>query len=116
MPTLTIRDNAVWIKHIEADETTINLLSQWPAGSRIHMEVDGVKGEWEKMADGLDGRPTNGIKPVGAMRSHWQNMQDRRGEIVTFQILERKDTYLPAVQAMLTEWESAEDESAFRDL
>ena len=116
MATVTVRDDSVWIKHIEADPDTNALLSQAPAGTRILMEVEGIKGEWEKMADGSDGRPTHGFKPIGAMKSHWKTMQSRRGERVQIRILERKDTYLSAIQSVLTEWESDDDERAFRDL
>jgi len=116
MSTLTVRDNSIWIKHIETDPATVAFLGALPGGARLLMEVDGVRGEWEKMADGKDGRPTNGLKPVGTMKDSWTALQSRRGDRLNFKIIERKDTYLSAVQAMFTEWDSDEDESAFHAL
>jgi len=37
------------------------------------------------MADGKDGRPTPGIKPIGLTKNHWHALQDQRGDIVTIQ-------------------------------
>lgn len=84
-----IRDHALWIRHIEGDPQTKAWLEQAPAGALLHLEVDGVPGDWRKMADGSDGRPTPGLKPVTEPgRSHWHALQDRRGEAVSLMVSE----------------------------
>ena len=91
------------------------MLGSMPEDTRVIFEIDGTQGEFAKMADGKDGRPTPGYKPIGAMKEVWSKLQ-RRGDRVSFKIIERKSTYLTAVQAMMTEWDSESDERAFRDL
>ena len=114
--SVKIADNSLWIKHIDIDKDASVLLGYMPEDTRVIFEIDGTQGEFAKMADGKDGRPTPGYKPVGAMKEFWSTLQRRRGERVPFKIIERKSSYLTAVQAMMTEWDSASDERAFRDL
>jgi|GEM_PF-1326110 hypothetical protein len=114
--SVKIADNSLWIKHIDIDKDASVLLGYMPEDTRVIFEIDGTQGEFAKMADGKDGRPTPGYKPIGAMKEFWSTLQRRRGERVPFKIIERKSSYLTAVQAMMTEWDSASDEQAFRDL
>ena len=114
--SVKIADNSLWIKHIDIDKDILDMLRDNPADTRVIFEIDGTQGEFAKMADGKDGRPTPGYKPIGAMKEFWSTLQRRRGERVPFKIIERKSSYLTAVQAMMTEWDSASDERAFRDL
>ena len=114
--SVKIADNSLWIKHIDIDKDASVLLGYMPEDTRVIFEIDGTQGEFAKMADGKDGRPTPGYKPIGAMKEFWSTLQRRRGERVPFKIIERKSSYLTAVQAMMTEWASASDERAFRDL
>ena len=114
--TVEIRDDSLWIKHVNIDEDALALLGYMPENTRVIFEIDGTQGEFAKMADGKDRRPTPGYKPVGATRKFWSELQRRRGEFVSFKIIERKSSYLTAVQAMMTEWDSESDERAFRDL
>lgn len=114
--TVKIADNSLWIKHIDIDKDILDMLRDNPADTRVIFEIDGTQGEFAKMADGKDRRPTPGYKPVGAMKEFWSTLQRRRGERVPFKIIERKSSYLTAVQAMMTEWDSESDERAFRDL
>ena len=78
-----IRDHALWLKHIHGDNFLKNKLLELEQGQITHLIVDGVKGVWVKMADGKDGRPTPGIKGIGAAKVHWHSLQERRGEIVS---------------------------------
>jgi hypothetical protein len=87
-----------------------------PAGEMIDLEVDGIVGPWEKAKTGKDGRPTAAIKPVGPMREIWKRFQARRGEIVAVRETRTADSYLKALSGTLSEWNSPEDEEAFRDL
>jgi hypothetical protein len=116
MSTFLNNDDAIWLNHINADANTIAMLKQIPAGTRLKIEVEGVRGDWERMADGRDGRPTLGLKPVGKTFEFWKTMKPRRGEQLEFKILDPRDGYLEAVQKLLSEWDSEEDEIAFRDL
>jgi hypothetical protein len=47
--------------------------------------IDGFRGKWVKMADGKDGRPTPGMKPVGEAKDHWHGFQTSRGKIVSIE-------------------------------
>ena len=69
------------------------------------------------MKTGADGRPTLGIKPVGAMASVWARLQKRRGEKVRINSPEDEDDpFLRIADATFEEWYSAEDEEAFGEL
>ena len=116
MGTFLNNDDAIWLRHVNADPDTVALLRQLKAGARLKIEIEGVRGDWVRMADGKDGRPTLGLKPVGETLDFWKSMKKRRGERIDFRIVDPRDTYLSAIQATLSEWESAEDEKAFRDL
>jgi hypothetical protein len=89
MASTTVSDFVIWAKHIHDDpELVQRVLSMW-AGETIHLEVDGVRGVWRKMDDGADGRPTSGIRPVGAAQEVWRYLyRRRRGEVVTILPLE----------------------------
>ena len=79
-----VRDHVLWVKHIDGAERTLAWLSAIPAGEIVGLVVDGVSGEWRKMNDGKDGRPTPGFMPIGdASKAHWHGLQDRRGNWVS---------------------------------
>jgi hypothetical protein len=115
MSTLTIKDNAIWIKHLP--EPLQERARQMQAGETVRLEIDGVVGVWQRMDDGQDGRPTFGLKPIDAMREVWLKWQARRGETVVIKpVGEDAVDYLKAVSETLSEWSSAEDELAYGDL
>lgn len=116
MTVVCIKDNAIWIKHIEAGPQICEMINQMKPGELVDLEVDGIVGKWERMRDGEDGRPTYGIKPVAEMREIWKKMQSRRGEIVKMREVVTADTYLASLAPSLSEWDSPEDEEAYRDL
>lgn len=116
MATLLNNDDAIWLKHVKADANAMALLRQVPAGTPLILQIEGVTGDWVRMADGKDGRPTLGLKPVGKTVAFWNSMKSRRGEYLDFKIVDSKDPYLSDVQKTLSEWESEEDEEAFNDL
>ena len=109
-------DDVIWLKNVDADQNTLALLRQLPEKTRLQLEIEGIRSDWERMADGKDGRPTLGLKPVGKTLQFWKSMRDRRGDFLNFKIVDPRDSYLAAVQATLSEWESKEDEAAFDDL
>lgn len=116
MASLLNNDDAIWFRHVRADPDALNVLHQLPAGTSIQLEIEGVRGQWQRMAMGKDGRPTLGLKPVGRTQAFWKQMKARRGEYLEFKIIMGADTYLTDVQKTLCEWESDDDEAAFHDL
>jgi hypothetical protein len=111
-----IRDDTLWAKHIEGDSALRDRIMKLPPGTVIDLEIDGIVGHWEKAKAGKDGRPTAAIKPIGPMREIWKRFQARRGEIVAIRETRTADSYLKALGGTLSEWDSPEDDEAFRDL
>jgi hypothetical protein len=89
MGLVEIRDHALWIKHIHKNDGLKEELMNLPAGDLIELKVDGFQGMWKKMDDGRDGRPTAGIKGLGKARDHWHKLQERRGDLVSIEIVAR---------------------------
>ncbi len=116
MASFLNNDDAIWLKHVKADANALAILRQVPAGTSLKLQIEGVTGDWVRMADGKDGRPTLGLKPVGKTLAFWNSMKLRRGEYLDFKVVDPGDTYLSDVQKTLSEWESEEDEEAFNDL
>ena len=116
MATVLNNDDAIWLKHVKADTNALAMLRQVPAVTALKLEVEGVLGDWVRMADGKDGRPTFGLKPVGKTLAFWKSMKARRGEYFEFKIVDSRNSYLSDLQKTLNEWESDEDEAAFNDL
>jgi hypothetical protein len=89
MASTTVSDYVIWAKHVHDDpELVQRVLAMW-AGETIQLEVDGVRGTWRKMDDGADGRPTPGIRPVGAAQEVWRYLyKRRRGEVVSLKVIE----------------------------
>jgi hypothetical protein len=116
MATVTIRDNSIWLKHI-SDELLKRDLERLSPNEAIELAVDNVEGIWRRMQDGKDGRSTFGIKPDGAMSEVWKRWCiERRGETITIRRAATADAYLSESTKLFEEWNSAEDEEAFRDL
>ena len=85
-------------------------------GEVLDLEVDGIVGRWERMRTGKDGRPTLGIKPIAEMREVWARLRLQGKKIVSLREVVMADSYLAALADTLDEWNSPEDEEAFRDL
>jgi hypothetical protein len=83
MSMVEVRDHALWIKHLHGNETLRRKLEAMEAGTLISLEIDGFRGTWKKMDNGTDGRPTHGIKPLGAARKQWSALQEHRGALVS---------------------------------
>lgn len=116
MGKVKIADNSIWLRHIEQDVPLRERLSALKPGEFIDLEVAGIVGRWERMKDGKDGRPTDGIKPIESMKDVWIKMQRERGRTVEVRQVVTADSYLAALSDTLDEWNSPEDEEAFRDL
>lgn len=117
MPSVEIRDNNLWAKHIQGGALLRDRILSLKPGEVIELEVAGVVGAWEKTRVGKDGRAQEAVKPIGNMKKIWDRFQSRRGEIVEIREIRTADSYLAAVSDLLAdEWNSPEDEEAFRDL
>lgn len=116
MAKVKISDESIWTKHIEGDSKLKERVLGLKAGELLDLEVDGVVGRWERMKDGKDGRPTFGIKPVDAMRQVWAHMRKQTGRIIEVREVLVADSYLAALSSTMDEWNSPEDEIAYRDL
>jgi len=116
MGYLEIRDDSIWVRHIDGDKSLRDRLAALRPDDTIELDVGGIVGSWQKMKTGKDGRPTSGLKPVGPMREVWKRMQARRGEIVPIRVVATVQTYLAALTPLMNEWESPEDDEAYRDL
>jgi len=89
MATTTVSDYVIWAKHIHDDPELVERVRSMWAGQTIRLEVDGVRGTWRKMDDGADGRPTPGLRPVGAAQEVWRYLfKHRRGEVVVLKVIE----------------------------
>ncbi len=120
MTALTIRDDALWTRHI-SDPGIRGRVDQLAAGARLRLVVDGRSILFCKMADGKDGRPTPGLKadPDDAeSRTAWASLQARRGQTVSVELDERTtvDPYLAYLDELFWEWNTPGDAEAFDDL
>lgn len=117
MGKLEIRDDSIWIKHIQGDERLRSRISALSAGDVLDLEIDGIVGRWERMRNGADGRPTLGIKPIETMRQVWaRHWKANVGSMVSIREVVTADSYLAALTPLMSEWDSAEDEAAYGGL
>lgn len=114
---MEIRDDVIWAKHLKASPELYDAVVNLEENEIIRLSVDGIIGRWARMRTGKDGRPTLGLKPVGAMAQVWKRMQERRGEKVPLDWPEGPpDPWLQMADASFVEWRSAEDEEAYGEL
>ena len=112
-----IRDDVIWAKHLKSNSALYNAVVDLGENEKIRLSVDGIIGSWAKMRTGSDGRPTQGLKPVGAMATVWKRLQARRGQKIVIRWPdEEDDALLRLADATFEEWYSAEDEEAFGEL
>lgn len=116
MGKVRISDDAIWVKHIEGDAGLESRLKALAANDIIDLEIDGIVGRWQRMKDGKDGRPTFGIKPIEAMRDVWARLRQQTGRVVDIREVLTADSYLASLTGLMSEWDSPQDEAAYRDL
>lgn len=66
-----VTDWSLWIKHISGDRALSQQLADLHEGQTVTLLIGGHEGVWVKKANGKDGRPTQGLKPLGAMKDIW---------------------------------------------
>lgn len=87
MAKTPVSDVVIWAKHIHGDSEMLARLNALRGGETIELLIDGVPGVWRKMSDGKDGRPTSGLRPIGAAQTFWKDLYAaRRGEVVELQL------------------------------
>jgi hypothetical protein len=107
----------IWAKHLKAEPALYKAVVELGPEETIRLSVNGIIGTWSRMKTGKDGRPTLGIKPIGAMATVWARLQQRRGEKVTITWPDNEDDpFLRLADETFEEWYTAEDEEAFGDL
>jgi hypothetical protein len=119
MGRMVIRDHAIWAKHIEGDSLIIERLMRLPQNEPIVLQIDGKPVRFLKMRDGVDGRPTPGIRPDETFRDYWNDLyQKRRGETVLVSLDDTPpaDPYLASISALMSEWDSPQDNEAYNGL
>lgn len=83
-----VRDHVIWVSHIRGDEALKAWLLTVPAGALVELELDGWRASWAKMADGKDGRPTPGFKPIGGAEARWKELQSESGRWMSIRLCE----------------------------
>jgi hypothetical protein len=116
MGTTRINDDTIWVRNIEGDPNLRDRIMSMKPGETIDLEVDGIVGKWERMRTGSDGRPTLGIKPIAEMRSVWARLRGQGPKVVPIREVMTADSYLAALSGLMSEWDSPEDDEAYRDL
>lgn len=111
-----VEDVAIWFKHIQ-DRRLRERLDALSENDMIFLEVGGVVGRWRRMRQGKNPRPTDAIKPDGSMKDIWQQwFKTRKGEPIEIREVTLADDYLREGSLLFPEWNTPEDEEAFRDL
>ena len=114
--TTKIKDHAIWFKDI-SEPSLLKRMEAMQPEEHIVLETDHVVGRWMRMKDGVDGRPTFGIRPAGEMKQIWNEwFKSRKGEFIELRETQLADDYLAAASEMFSEWNTPEDEEAFNDL
>lgn len=114
MAQVTVAGVVLWAKHIHGDGLA-ERVTALPGGHVVRLTVDGVAGDWRKMDDGCDGRPTPGLRPLGDIKAVWRDLyMRRRGATVALEAAEHatpllypalaptQDARMAALQRMLS--------------
>ncbi|MBL0947256.1 hypothetical protein [Brevundimonas sp.] len=88
MAHTTVSDFVIWTKHIHGDPAIERAILALEEGEAIRLRVAGAAGAWTRMKDGKDGRPTPGIRPIGAAKDFWRELySSRRGDVVDIEVI-----------------------------
>lgn len=112
-----VEDHFIWFKHVH-DDQLLERLTNLRDEEAINLEAGGRVGRWKRMKTGKDGRRTDAIRPEGEMKEIWNNwFRTDKGKAVEVREVVIADDYLAAGSRLFaSEWNSPEDEEAFRDL
>jgi len=111
-----IEDVAIWFKHVREPRLR-ERLAGLKDDEAIFLETNGVVGRWRRMRQGKNPKPTEAIKPDGRMTEIWGEwFRNSKGMPVQVREVTLADDYLAEGSILFSEWDSPEDEEAFRDL
>lgn len=107
----------IWFKHVD-DPRLLERLQTLHDKETISLDAGGVVGRRKRMKTGKDGRRTDAIRPEGEMKRVWNGwFKAHKGEMIEVREIMLADDYLAAGSKLFaSEWNSEEDEEAFRDL
>jgi len=81
MGVVEVHDGVLWARHIAGDRELCRRIEAMKPEEEIELEIDGRRGWWCKMADGKDGRVTQGLRAASlSTRKWWQDhFKHRKG-------------------------------------
>lgn len=88
MPDVERKDSVLWFKHLPVGPLRTRLEALSP-GEQVTLLLDGQPSQWQRMATGRDGRPTNGAKPLGPAKERWNGTP--RGSWVAVELPDLRD-------------------------
>lgn len=116
MATVSVDDVAIWFKHVDEPRLRERLASL-SEDEAIFLDADGVVGRWRRMRQGNNPSPTQAIKPDGKMKDIWGEwFRTTKGRTIEIREVTLADDFLAEGSALFSEWNSPEDDEAFRDL
>lgn len=82
---IEVQDVVLWPVNVKSAPKLRERLLALKSEAIVSLKIDGTNTVWERMRDGKDGRPVNGLKPCDSRtREFWRALfRDRRGELIT---------------------------------
>jgi hypothetical protein len=114
--TVNIEDVAIWFKHVREPKLR-ERLAGLEDDEAIFLEANGVVGRWRRMRQGKNPKPTEAIRPDGKMTEIWGEwFKTAKGMPIEIREVALADDFLAEGSILFSEWNSPEDDEAFRDL
>lgn len=73
-----VRDFAMWQDNVYGNEPLQEKMAAMEDGDQIVLEVDGVRGTWQRITGRASGQPKPGLQPSGEAQRHWLAMRDEK--------------------------------------
>lgn len=110
MAQVEVRDHVLWIPHIHGNDHLKTRLTSLEPNQTVVLRVAGEEGVWRKMsAYRTSGNPTQGLSPVGPMRSRWgaiyRKFKSQGGGLVEIELVSDDGGSVPA--RVPPRWEQA---------
>jgi len=113
---VNIEDVAIWFKHVREPKAR-ERLARLEEDEAIFLETNGVVGRWKRMRQGTNPKPTEAIRPDGKMTEIWGEwFRSAKGTPIEIREVTLADDFLAESSILFSEWDSPEDDEAFRDL
>ena len=99
MANVGVQDYQIWINHIDGDPKLVERLEALAAGQTIRLRVAGIVGDWRKMENSRrTGKPTQGLKPLGAAFEHWTRLNQTHRDATVELVEERPSDWRYALE------------------